>query len=70
MQSEDFYGQLLCQFLGRDANAAERTAMVGQAERAAAMIAAHPLGKDGGLFNVEPALWDGLMLVGARNEPC
>ena len=64
MQTEDFYTQLARQFLGRDANAAERTAMVGQAERAATAIAAHPLGKDGGLFNVEPAAWDGLMQTG------
>jgi hypothetical protein len=66
MTETDFYMALSRQFLGRDANEAEQTAMAGQAERAAIWIAPHPYGRDGGLFNIEPASWDAVMKVATR----
>ncbi len=62
---KQFYQALTQQFLGRDANEAELTAMVGQAERAALWIAPQRYGRDGGLFDVEPASWDAVMKSGA-----
>jgi hypothetical protein len=66
MTEKDFYMALSRQFFGRDANEAELTAMAGQAERTAKWIAPHPYGRDGGLFNIEPASWDVVMKAVTR----
>lgn len=62
------FAALARQFLDRDANEAELTAMTGQAERGAAHVAAHPAGHGGALFAVEPAHFE-RTLKEAYDEP-
>lgn len=62
------FAALSRQFLDRDANETELTAMTGQAERAATHVAAHPAGRNGALFAVEPAHFE-QALREAQHEP-
>lgn len=54
---------LALNFWGRAANEAELLAMQGELERDVKAIAASDLGREGMLFHVEPAHFEGLLIA-------
>lgn len=59
--SENTAATLARTYLAREANKEERHAMMSEMARDARWIAPHAYGSDGGLFDVDPAAFQGRM---------